>query len=66
MYTIVGLKESGKMVLYSYSDGPPNLVDLANELEDFDYTQVLIIRSGEQIARYEYSTMPRLKKVELV
>ena len=66
MYTIIVLKADGRMVLYSYSDVQPDLSCLSNELEGFDYTQVLILHNGCQISRFTYNETPRLNSVGLV
>ena len=65
MYTVVGLKADGRVVLHAHSKEQLDLTDPANELATFGYIQFLVLYQGSQIARYEYNPQPRLKEVEL-
>ena len=73
MYHVIGLKRDGRMVLFKIYHDQPTLKQLQEEIEGFDYTQLLVIYSaengwGSQVARFEVrepTPVPPLRQVEL-
>ena len=65
MYHVIGLKETGEMVLFGDFHTPPSIETLARETKGFDYTQLLVVSDDAQLARYEFEEAPRLKQVPL-
>lgn len=53
-YLVIGLKDSGEMVLCTSHPQEPSIKTIEELAHEFGYTQVLVVRGMVQVRRYIY------------